>query len=194
MNATDTDEALMRRLGEGHEQALGLLMERWRGRLWCFIQRMCPSPQAAEEVYQDVWTRLYLYRRRFRPQMPFRPYLFAVATNCCRRAAKGAAWMADPLGDYSQADQTPGRDPPPLADLVAREEQEILHRAIEDLPPMQRAVVLLYLLMEADYGQVALVLGRSRGTVRSHMHHALVSLRRGLARRGLGQEMKVSHD
>jgi len=192
---TKADEQLMGSLAAGDDSALGELMRRWQGRVWCFIDRMCWALHATDDIHQDVWTRVYLYRKRYKPTRGFRPYLFAVAINCCRTALrKGrrqpwAAYDADALAEQSVAD-----DPPPVEAMVQAERAGQLRRAIADLPEAQKAVVLLYLLATSDYGEIASLLGLSVGTVRSHMHHALCRLRSVLTHLAAEAERQVDHD
>ena len=196
-----TDEGVMSRLAGGDDAALAELMTRWEGPIWCFIQRMCGPGGAVDEIYQEVWTRLYLYRQRYRPPKPFRPYLFSIAVNCCRTAIKRAGrydWQSARLDD---APPPTADDPPPLEGLVAAEESARLHSAVASLPPQQRAVVLLYMLCDSSYARIAVVLGKRVGTVRSHMHHALAALRGTLTRIALerpagqaGPKGKVHHE
>ena len=177
MDSQPDDALLMNELAMGREAALGELMRRWEGPLRCFIERMCGSPNWTDEVWQDIWTRVYLYRRKYDTRRPFRPFLFTVALNACRSARgrwKGY-WSGKVGGD--SLDQWPADGPDPADALASAEEAGQLHEAIHRLPEMQRAVVLLYLLCDSDYGRIAQVLGRSPGTIRSQMHNALRNLR-----------------
>jgi len=194
MGVPESDERVMRCLGRGQDAALGELMSRWQAPLWCFIDRMAAGLGATDDMYQEVWTRVFLYRRRYRPEMPFRPYLFTIAVNCCRRALRHRRRPGEGLARLEDAPPAADPDPAPLDKLIAAERHGRLHRAIRRLPQMQRSVVLLYLLFDSDYAEIARVLGRRRGTVRSHMHHALIALRRTLTRISVPAEGKVDHE
>jgi RNA polymerase sigma-70 factor (sigma-E family) len=62
----------------------------------------------------------------------------------------------------------------PYADVIA---QQVLHRALAELPPRQRAIVVLRFYEDLTEAQVAEVLGCSVGTVKSTVSRALVRLR-----------------
>lgn len=62
-------------------------------------------------------------------------------------------------------------------DLVARERDARLRRAIEDLPPRSREVLLLHKYEGLTYAEVALRLGIARNTVMVHLANAMRSLR-----------------
>ena len=190
------DEQLMARLTGGDEGALAELMQRWEGAVWCFIDRMCGAMGCTDDVYQEVWTRVFLYRRRYQPRRPFRPYLFSVAVNCCRTALRRGRFRPLSLDDAESGGD--GRavadDPPPIDRLIAAERQSQLHQAIARLPEAQRSVVLLHLLFDRNYKWIAKVLGLGAGTVRSHMHHALQNLRATLRKLTSQPEGQVDHE
>ena len=59
---------------------------------------------------------------------------------------------------------------------------------------MQRAVVLMYCLITTDYAEIAAALGRTRATVRSHMHQALKHLRTSLEKVAFSAESEVDYE
>ncbi|MHC4717159.1 MAG: RNA polymerase sigma factor [Planctomycetota bacterium] len=191
MPDTESDERLMGRLTGGEGEALAELVNRYQGPLWCFIDRMCSALGVTDDVYQEVWTRIYIYRKGFKPDGNFRRYLFTVAVNCCRTALKRRRWR---LLDFNTVDEPADPDPPPAERLMADEDRRALHRAIDDLPRRQRSVVLLYLLYSTDYERIATVLDARAATVRSHMSRALRRLRGNLSRIPMNRESQVDHE
>ena len=187
----ESDEVLMSSLAAGRDDALDLLIRRWEHRLRCFLARMGGPRIRVDELCQEIWTRLYLYRARYDGDRPFAPLLFTIAVNCCRtamsaggaaRAACGEHGRAAEVGDGPLAEIAATDEDDPLAEMISAEQRSSLRRAIARLPDAQRAVVLLYLLCDSDYARIASILGRSGGTVRSQMHHALRTLRVHLER------------
>jgi len=61
--------------------------------------------------------------------------------------------------------------------VIATETAALLAQAVQQLPPQQRAVVVLRIWEGLSYGEIAQIVGRTEATVRSHMHHALANLR-----------------
>jgi len=184
----------MRALARGQDAALGELMERWQGPVRCFISRMISTPAQADDVSQEVWTRLYLYRKSYQTGKPFKTYIFTIAVNCCRTAIAAHRRTHTPALDESMLNDLPATTPSPSEPLEQAEARHGLHRAIATLPETQRAVVLLYLLCGADYARIAEILGHGVSTTRSLMHHALAKLRTRLTRLTLAEERRVDHD
>jgi len=74
---------------------------------------------------------------------------------------------------------SPGEIPErPVADETARSvDRIVLARALADLPPRQRAIVVLRFYEDYSVAQTAAALGCSAGTVKSQTHDALARLR-----------------
>jgi RNA polymerase sigma-70 factor, ECF subfamily len=64
--------------------------------------------------------------------------------------------------------------------MVATETAALVANAVELLPPQQRAVVVLRVWDGLSYAEIAEIVGRSQGTVRSNMHHGLAAMRKYL--------------
>ncbi len=196
MDASETDRDVMGRLAGGDREALAEMMRRWGPKIWCYIERACARLDCSEDLYQEVWMRVFLHRERYDPAREFRPYLFTIAANCCRTALSRGARRAGRQRRLD--DDTSGTVDPqasqPLQTVIRREEKDRLHRAVDDLPPAQRDVVLLYLLCSADYGEIASVLKKKPGTLRVHMHQALRRLRRVLGQATPDVATEVNHE
>ncbi len=188
------DEQLMQQLSRGDKAALGRLMSRWQGTIQGFIYRMCGRRDWTEDIHQEVWTRVYLYRRKYRPRGAFRSYLFAIAANTCRRflsrQSRHPVLLTDPLDESIPVTSD---DPPVLDTLIHQEQLASIQHALLELPVTQRITVLLYIHFDTDYDRIAAVLQCLPGTARSHMSLALKKLRRKLAPRAT-EENQVRHE
>ena len=78
------DEVLMARVQAGDEQALALLVHRYEHALFNYARKMLGRAEDAEEIFQETFVRVYQHRARYRPERPFRPWLYRITTNLCR--------------------------------------------------------------------------------------------------------------
>ena len=180
------DAQLMSLVAGGQDDALATLIDRWQHRVWAFIDRMCGRLGRNDDIFQDVWMRIYLYRKKFDPSKNFKSYLFTVVVNCCRTNLKQRG--QDSLFGASSETKSPdpfvsARKPEPLDALIDNEQYLHVRQAVDRLPEKQRTVVLLYLLYDSDYSMIADALSLRNGTVRSHMSLALKNLRHLLVRK-----------
>jgi RNA polymerase sigma factor (sigma-70 family) len=135
----ESDETLMRRVGDGDHEACRALVERYLSRIVAFATRTLGNPADAEDVAQETFVRLWSSPRRWRPgQARLTTWLHRVALNLCldrleRRREASLDSMPDPV------------DPSPSA--VALLERQALGqrvaRELAALPPQQRIAIML---------------------------------------------------
>src|SRR5436305_11982512 len=80
-----TDEQLLALFRAGHDEAFGVLHDRYRQRLFAYARQMLPARprQDAEDVLQDVFVRAYGALRADARDMNVRAWLYRVAHNRC---------------------------------------------------------------------------------------------------------------
>lgn len=76
-----TDEKLMRAYIEGDMAAFRTLYQRYKGRVLGFLSNRLQNRDEAEEVFQEVFTKLHAYLFRYRDEVPFVAWLFTIAKN-----------------------------------------------------------------------------------------------------------------
>ncbi len=180
-NGQERDEALMARVAQGQSHALEPLVYRHADALLTFIRRMVLDHHRSEELFQDVFLTVWTKRRTYTFPRPFKPWLYAIALNRCRaffrsRSAHGFE------GNGDGAEPADGQVAPPERVIADETDRQVL-AAVHELPPQQRAVVLLRVWDDLAYRDIAEAVGCTEGTVRSHMHHGLLALRRALGPR-----------
>jgi RNA polymerase sigma-70 factor (ECF subfamily) len=174
-----SDEWLMARAAAGNGDALGALLRRYASSLLTFIQRMIGDRHRAEELFQEVFLAVWKRRWSYQFPRPFRPWLFGIAANQCRADFRRRVPLAmEPEDCCGQLRTAP--DPSPVEAAIAAETATLVASAVAGLPPAQRTVMVLRVWNGLSYAEIAEIIGRSEGTVRSHMFHALAAVRRQL--------------
>lgn len=176
---TETDQTLMDRVASGDRRAFDLLIRRHANGLLTFIHRMIGDRHRAEELFQDVFLAVWLRRRSYWLEHSFRSWLYGIAMNQCRAEfRKPHPVVIDFLADASLP--LLAGDPTPAETALASERAVQVARAVASLPDQQRMVVVLRIWNGLSYGEIATAMKKTQGTVRSHMFHALASMRRYL--------------
>lgn len=164
----------------GSRDQLEPLVRRHANALLTFIQRMTGDRHRSEELFQDVFLAVWQQRKRYQHWRPFRPWLYTIAINKVRSYLRSQA----PMRSFHLL-----LDPPPLPSatepepgdlLVAAETATFVAQAVERLPYRQRVVVVLRVWSGMSFRQISELVGKTEGTVRSQMHHALSTLREHL--------------
>ncbi len=184
--AVEPDSKLMLRVKEGDAASFNVLLERHRAPVVHFLYRMIQNQAVAEELAQEVFLRVYRARATYEPTAKFTTWLFRIAThlalNCLRdgRSERGRESL-DEEAPASPCRQIPDRRPTVEEDLVYQVKLEEIRRAIQALPPKQRAAVLMHKYQELEYSQIARVLNCSESAVKSLLFRAYETLRSRLA-------------
>lgn len=174
---TQSDEWLMGQVAAGRRDCLEVLVRRFATPLLTYLSRMCGDAHRAEELVQEVFLAVWTKRKTYKLNKPFKAWLYAIATNRCRSAFRGAkgkpmASLDDHAGLSPEADR-----PGPMEAAVGAENASIVTAAVAQLPEQQRMVVTLRIWGGMSYAEIAASAGRTEATIRSHMHRALASLR-----------------
>lgn len=169
-----SDEELMMQVKDGDTQRLGILFERHQARLYQFCLRMTGSAALAEDLVQDVFTRMLRYSRTFRADSHFLPWAYRLARNATNdHFRKHRHEPPMPEETAPQVDGTPGAQDR----LVTAEASALLRRALLELPEDKREVLVLSRFHSLKYQEIAELLECSEGAVKVRVHRAVKQLR-----------------
>lgn len=176
------DDDLMALAAGDHRRAFEVLAARHLPALTRFCGKFLGSPRAGEELAQDVLVETWTSRRRYRPEGRFRVLLLTMARTRClnrlrddrRRLSRAPPLVDEPGPEGATADV--GQ----LDDLLKRERERQVRAALLELPGKLREAVLLRFDQGLDYAEIARAVGRSEGTIRSRVFHAIKKLRAAL--------------
>ena len=145
----------------------GGLVEQEIPRLRRYARALTRDPERAEDLVQNCLMRALAKEHRWQPGTDLRAWLFTILHNTrvsdLRRSAREQTGR-----EIAMVVMTPAPPRAPDGRLPLRD----LERAIGELSEEQRQVLLLVGLEEMSYGQVAAILGRPVGTIRSRLSRA----------------------
>jgi RNA polymerase sigma factor (sigma-70 family) len=187
-NPEITDNALAQQSLEGNQQAFELLVKRYSGPLFNFIFRFLGDYDAASDILQQVMVQLYISLPKLRTGEPLKAWLFQVARNRCldelrRKHAIHFSELEKSIDDDEQLALADMPDISPLPEEVAERHdlQQILLKAIQELPPKFRAVVLLRYASQLSYAEIGRVLNMPEATAKTYFQRVKPLLRNALA-------------
>lgn len=165
----------------GGREAFDALVTRHGPGLLAFLRRMVGRADDAQDLFQDVFLRAFKGISRLEDPDRVRPWLVTIAANVARRhfERRGRQPHEHSL-EGEQLDAPDDSAVNALDDLETTERREGLQRAIERLPPRQKAVLSLRLDLELPFQEIAGAIGISEENARAHHYQALRSLRRML--------------
>ena len=177
-----SDEELVRRFQGGDESAFEAMVTRWNEPILELATRLTGDLEEGKDVRQMALLKTYQGLDRFEGRARFSTWIYRVVLNLCRDRARGAAVRTRVLedsvkehdGDYvlEETGFHVARD---------REVARIVARAVLELPPTEREVVVLRHYHDLAFPAIAEILGSPVTTVKSRMTRGLTLLRARLA-------------
>jgi len=179
----ETFAALVERAQSGDATAFEQMMICTQHRVARVAWRMLGDKEDARDATQEVFLRAFKYLRRFDPAQDFHGWLYRITINVCRdmarkrrRAAHDQTLSLETEVMRGTPEAGVSRDDTESAALNA-ERRAIVARAIERLPPKERAALVLRDLEGLSTEEVARALGSSEATVRSQISTARAKLK-----------------
>lgn len=196
-----TDAQSSAQAGRAFEQ----LAEPFRRELKLHCYRMLGSLQEAEDLVQETYLRAWRNFDHFEGRGSFRAWLFQIATNACLDALASRRHKqrffpdrrfaaSDQMPDGMPADEVAWIDPYPDSELngvlddtpnpearyASREAVQLAFvAAIQQLPPRQRAALLLCDVLGWRVSEAATLLGGSAASINSVLQRARATIAKG---------------
>jgi len=172
---TVDDRALVGAFQAGNREAFDLIVERHRRSVYQVCYRFVRNHEDASDLAQDVFVRAFKGLKNFKGDAALGTWLYRVGVNACLNRVSLKQPRMEELDHEQHVDH---RQPDPH-ELVARDERAVrVRRAIAQLPPKQRAALVLRMYQEMSHEEIAGTLGSSVGAVKANFFHALGNLKR----------------
>jgi RNA polymerase sigma-70 factor, ECF subfamily len=177
------ETALANALLAGETDAFEKFVEHFRSKVFHYSWLVCGSPQDAEEVAQETLLKVFDNFDQLREPERVRAWVFRIAKNVClmhRRRSVFAPAHELSLEELPAAGEVPGVLQLPEGELLRSELRNVIDRAIAELPPTYRAVVLLRDIEELSTEDTAQVLDLSIDVVKTRLHRGRAAMRQKL--------------
>ena len=174
------ERSLIRQAKQGDVDAYGRLYEMVYMDLYRFALFTLKDPHDAEDVVSDTVTDSFVGIGKLKAEEAFRGWIFKILTNKCRRMLKQRA-ERPAMKEYEEAmsgrEALAGGSPLSGGEGVNREDLMDLRSAFAMLPEEDRLIVALSFFGGYTSEEIAKMLKRKSGTVRSRQSRALSRMR-----------------
>lgn len=183
----DPDVRLMLRVRDDDAGAFEEIVRRYQSRLVRVLEHLVGNREAAEDLAQEVFLRVYRARHRYEPGARFSTWLFTIANNAASNARRTKArrkevHLANQTNDSRVGgvlDQlaAAGSGAMPARRLDKVERAEMVRAAIESLGERQRLALLLAKFEGMSYADIGDSMGLTPKAVKSLLSRARANLR-----------------
>ncbi|HQO40581.1 MAG TPA: sigma-70 family RNA polymerase sigma factor [Spirochaetota bacterium] len=171
------DNELIRAFIAGDMKSFELLAERYKDMAYNLCYNITGNHDEAMDCAQDSFIKAYRNLHRFEFRSSFSTWFYAICVNTCRNRL-AASWNKKRV-HVSGPVMENFRDcsPAPEDDLIRRENELAVRRAIAKLPDDERILVVLRDMEGQSYSEITEITGIVQGTVKSRLARARHRLR-----------------
>lgn len=181
------NDILIHRAAKGDEAAFEQLLTQHEKSVYNLCLRMTGNPEDAMDVSQEVFLRVWKNLGSYQFDAAFSTWLFRIASNACidfLRAKKRRNDVSLTMQDENDGEDkelaVPDETPLPEEQLLAKEQQRAVMKAMSELPPDFREILQLRVVEGLPYEEIAGILDIKVGTVKSRLARARNQLRKNL--------------
>lgn len=177
-DATESEELLDKDLvlafKRGDKGAYQAIYDRYKQRVSGICRKMLGRPEEAQEASQETFIRVYQALGRFNGRYQLGPWVTRIATNVCldQIRARSRRPVETTLLELFESDARSPVESDPETLVIRNAESRRIRRALDELPPLHRAAIVLRDFEGLSYGEIGLVLGVTDAQVKALLHRA----------------------
>ena len=173
----DSDRELVHEAKKGNQTAFGKLVNHYYQMVYAIAYGVLNHSEAARDTAQEVFLKVFREISDFEQKSKFKTWLYRIAVNTAideSRKRRPVESLDRPReNDPEKPAMTPRDYSPGPRDLAYQAElREVLKRALEELSPEHRAVMVLREFQDLSYDEIAEMLQIEIGTVMSRLFYA----------------------
>ena len=172
----DEDE-LVNRFQNGDIEAFNPLVLKYEKKIYNLIYQQIRDRETAKDISQEVFLKAFKALPNFKGGSAFYSWIYRIAINSSidfqRQRNRSRVLTFEELPpDADDVLRMSDSHPSPEKLLEEKELGQIIRKAVRELPPGQRRVFNLRHRRELAIKEIAVLLNRSEGTIKAHLHHA----------------------
>lgn len=180
---------LVTRAVAGREDGFEELVRRYQRPIAAYVYRMVGDYEAALDLTQEVFIKVYGSLSRYRPEFKFSTWIYKIAHNASvdhlrRSSTREQSLVAESDGVQYDLPIESGRLTPEQ-ESIREERREEIERVVRQLPSAYKELILLRHAHDMSYDEIAEVTGLPLGTVKNRLFRAREIMRTQFIERGI---------
>jgi RNA polymerase sigma-70 factor (ECF subfamily) len=189
--AAVADSELVVRALAGREEDFEQLVRRYQRPIVAYVYRMVGDYDAALDLAQEVFIKIYGSLARYRPEFKFSTWIYRIAHNAAidhlRRAGNSRTEEIEVEGEDGHTFEKPlaSKSLTPEQETERGERRAEIEEVVGLLPRAYRELIVLRHSHDLSYDEIAEVTGLPLGTVKNRIFRAREAMRELLVARGI---------
>lgn len=182
-----TDRQLVERVQRGDKKAFDVLVLKYQHKIFGLVSRYLRDQDEVQDVTQEAFIKAYRALPRFRGDSAFYTWLYRIAINTAKNHLVSRS-RRPPDTDIDVDDGEFHDNSAVLKDIESPDEllatsqlEQVVYRAIDDLPEELKVAVTLREFEGLSYEEIAEVMECPVGTVRSRIFRAREAIEKKIA-------------
>lgn len=186
-NLNDLDKERYKRFINGDVEGFEELVLAYKNMLIYFLNRYLQDLNIAEDIAQDAFVDVYVYKERYNGKTSFKTYLFTIGRNKAIDYIRKNKQMQYTVNIEEQTEISSDEDE--LIDYIIQQENKgLIAHTLERMKEEYARVLILIDFEDFSYKEAADVLGKTTSQVKVLIHRARKSLRKMLEEEGFTYE------
>jgi RNA polymerase sigma-70 factor, ECF subfamily len=174
---------LVRALRRGDNRAFAQLVRLHQGRIFNLAYNYVKDEEEAKDLTQDIFITVHRSLASLRDEAKFGAWLYQLALNHCRnrykRLQRRGFFRSRSLDDPDSPLHLAGGESPEAL-LAQHDQDQLVRRAIAELAPAEKEIILLRDIDGLSYEEIGVILEIPLGTVKSKLNRARLALKNRL--------------
>ena len=176
------DKQLVERVRRGDKRAFDLLILKYQHKIISIVGRYLGDRNDVQDVSQETFIKAYRAIPNFRGESAFYTWLYRIAINTAKNHLVSKSRRPPNIdididdGEFQDNSAVLRDNKSTEASLATKQMEEVIFRAIENLPPELRVAVTLREFEGLSYEEIARMMDCPVGTVRSRIFRARESI------------------
>jgi RNA polymerase sigma-70 factor (ECF subfamily) len=175
------EQELVIRFQNGDISAFNTLVLKYQSRIAKLIYRHINDAETTKDLCQEVFLKAFKALPKFKRESAFYSWLYRIAMNCCidflRQQSRRKTVAFEELTGGIEELPLISKHPSPSHLIEMEELGDVISKAVSQLAPKQQRVFKLRYDQKLQIKEIAVLINRSEGTVKTHLHHAHRRLR-----------------
>ena len=165
-----SDTYYIERILAGDTSCFASLFDRYGKQVYAWVCRVIQNREDAEELTEDVFVKAFQHLESFRSESDFLTWLYRIAYNLSISAVrkKKVEYLAIEDSQLSNVSEEMIQDQ--LGQTDSSERLDLLDWALEQLPPDDRALILLFYKEDKSIEELAQITGLSIANIKVKLH------------------------